>query len=521
MAYRLLQRNNAKYTLFLLAAAVISHLPFLMSGGFFSDDAIYTYAGFAITKGVIPYAGITLPQPPLGYLFLSVEVAIAQSSLPWIRTLNFAVFLIGLLFVFRVLVKISTEPHAAFLGSLIYALFPPILAYPFSATLEFTYLVTLIFAGLDFALSNTRLSLFLSGVCFGLAAITWYPGLFGLIALLGFVFANNFLETRSPRNSLAGITTTALGALAVVISMLGVVTLYWGVLPQFVTQSLSLQTGLRAGFSQGEKILILTSYWEVFSPLLILGATGMILASLRSKRTKRMEELLLAIWFMAVFALLALIPKVMFPHYFWFLTPVLGYFSAITILETISAFKSRPSYAQLLILLPILIAASAFAYSGLNSYPPNAFVNNVYNASEGYVGHYVANITTPAQLIWTSEAGIAFYANRLIVPPNSSTWKLQGFFDDVFNTSFTDTAMFQHQGSGLVSPIQFEQSWGSSVEVLIFIRGNGPVPYPDTLLWEGWSGTLGVSGWVMSHYSKVALLNFPGDSYLYEVWKRN
>src|SRR5258708_4794183 len=99
MAYRisrLLQSKNGKYTLLLLAAAVISHLPFLMSGAFFSDDAIYTYAGFAITKGVIPYAGITLPQPPLGYLFLAVEAATTQSSLPWIRTINFAVFLIGL-----------------------------------------------------------------------------------------------------------------------------------------------------------------------------------------------------------------------------------------------------------------------------------------------------------------------------------------------------------------------------------------------------------------------------------------
>jgi hypothetical protein len=499
--------------------AVISHLPFLMSGAFLSDEAIYTYAGYAIQKGVTPYAGITLPQPPLGYLFLAVESAATQSSLPWIRAINFAFYLVGIVFVFRVLSRISAVPHAALLGSLIYVLFPPILQYPFSATLEFTYFVTLIFAGLDFALSNTEFSLFLAGVCFGLSAITWYPGLFGLLALLGYVVANRFEETRSLRNALIGVSRTVSGALVVLLSMLGIITLIWGVFPQFVSQSLALQTSLRAGFSQGEKLQNLTSYWEVFSALLLLGATGMMLAGLRSRRTRRTRELLLAIWFTVVFAFLALIPKVLFPHYFWFLTPILAYFSAITILETISAFRLHQGYFLLLVLLIGLATASGFVYNG-TSQPPSAFVNNVYTASEGYVGRYVANITTPSELIWTSEAGIAFYANRLIVPPNSSVWKVQGFFNDVFNTSFTDTAMFQHQGSGLVSPGQFEQSWGSNVEVLIFIRGNGPVPYPDTLLWDGWSGTAGVSGWVVSHYSRVALLSFRGDSYWYEVWKR-
>jgi len=509
------------YTLLLLMGAMISHLPFLMSGAFFSDDAIYTYAGFAIQKGVTPYAGITLPQPPLGYLFLAAESAGTQSSLPWIRTINFVIYLIGIIFVFRVLSRISALPHAAFIGTLIYVLFPPILQYSFSATPEFTYFVTLIFAALDFALSNYHLALFLAGVCFGLSAITWYPGVFGLLALLGCVVGFRFEETGSLRKALVDFSKTLLGALAVVMIMLGVITLLWGVYPQFVSQSLDLQTGLRAGFSPGEKVLVLGSYWQVFSPLLILGATGVVIAGVRSRGSSHHRELLLGLWFAVVFALVALIPKVLFPHYFWFLTPILGYFSANTILEAVSTFKRHSNYFHMLILLSILATASIFAYNGLKSYPPNAFVNNVYTASEGYVGHYVANITAPGQLIWTSEAGIAFYANRLIVPPNSSTWKIQGFFDDVFNTSFTDTAMFQHQGSGLVSPVQFEQSWGSNVEVLIFIRGNGPVPYPDTLLWDGWSGTLGVSAWVMGHYSRVALLNFPGDSYLYEVWKRN
>jgi hypothetical protein len=496
-----------------------------MSSAFFSDDAIYTYAGFAIAKGVTPYAGIALPQPPFGYMLLASEVSLAQSNLPLIRTINFTIFLLGLVFVFLAIGRFSGIPPIAFLGSLIYAVFPPILQYSFSASVEFTYFVALIFAGLYLAFSNSPLSLFGAGVSFGLAGATWYPGIFCLVALLGLVAGNRYLDTNSIQDSLKGLVVTILGALLVITVVLGSVIIVWRAYPQFLTQSLGLQTSLRAGFSETEKINILSSYWETFSPVLVLGVAGMIIVFFKESKSqtksKLRKDLFVCLWFVSVFTLLVVVPKVLFPHYFWFLTPILGYFSAITLFESVSTLRRKAERLPTALLLITLAAASVFAYSGRNAYPTGAFTNNAYNGSEEYVGQYVANITLPGQLIWTSEPSIAFYANRLIAPPNSSSWKVQGFFDDVFNTSFTDIAMFQHEGSGLVAPVQFEQSWGSNVEVLVFIRGGGPVPYPDTLLWEGWPGTPGVSGWVSAHYSKVAILTFAGNSYWYEIWKRS
>ena len=492
-----------------------------MSGAFFSDEAIYTYAGFAISKGVTPYSGITLPQPPLGYLLLAAEAALTHSSLQAIRTLNFAVYLIGLIFVFRVLAKVSSSSFTAFLGSLVYTLYPAVLQYSFSVTLEFAYFVALVFAGLDLTFSKASLSPLVGGNLLGLATVTWYPGFLVFLAVVVFAMARNFMENGPWRDSLKIATKLVTGFSAVIIMTLAVIVLFWRAYPQFVIQSLKLQTGLRAGFSPVEKLSVLISYWNSFSLVIVLGIVGIAIVILKSRGRGRTSELLLSSLFAVIFLALVIIPKVLFPHYFWFLTPILCYFTVLAILELKSVFRSGPNYLRMMILISLIFTAFLFADATRNSYLTKPFTNNVYTASAEYVGSYVANITSPGQLIWTSEAAIAFYADRLIVPPNSSVWKVQGFFDDVFNTTFTDTARFEHGGLGLVSPVQFEQSWGPSVKVLVFIRGNGPVPYPDTLLWQGWPGTPGVSAWVSSHYSRVSLLSFLGDSYLYEVWTRN
>ncbi len=505
----------------LIAVAVASHLPFLMSGPFFSDEAIYTYAGYAILRGTVPYAGITLPQPPLGYLLLAGEVGITNASLLLVREINFLIYLVGVIFVFRVLERISGRPITSFAGTLIFILFPPMLSYSFSAPLEFTYFVTLVFAALYFGLSDRRLCLFGSGIFSGLAIMVWYPGLLVLFALLGYLMTSRFVENVPWSKVLKKVGFVLSGLTVVLLGTLGVIALYWKAYPQFLSQSLGLQTSVRAGFSIAEKSYFITAYLQVFSPLVFLGSIGGLLAVLNAAYKRHLEELFLVFWFVIIFTLLVIVPKVLFPHYFWFLTPVLAYLAARPVVELTSALRRRLSIVKLIALLLLPVAVSVLVYSGASNYSTGPFSNSSFTADEQYVGHYVASITTVNQLIWTSEPSIAFYANRLIIPPNSTLWKLQGFFDDVFNTTFTDTAGFQHQGSNLVSPIQFEQSWDTKVRVLIFIRGSGPIPYPDAVLWNGTSAMPGVSGWVASHYSRVALLTFGGNPYAYEVWERS
>jgi len=505
----------------LIAVAVASHLPFLMTGPFFSDEAIYTYAGYAIMRGTVPYAEITLPQPPLGYLMLAGEIAITNANLQLVREINFLVYLVGVIFVFRVLTRVSTRPLTSFVGTLIYTLFPPVLSYSFSAPLEFTYFVTLVFAGLYFGLSENRLSLFSSGIFSGLAILVWYPGLLAFFAFLGYGTTKRFAETMSWSNLLKKVGFVLSGLTVVLLGTLGFIALYWKAYPQFLSQSLGLQTSVRAGFSFAEKGYFILAYLQVFSPLVFLGIIGGILSVLTALQKRRFGELFFVYWFALIFTLLVLVPKVLFPHYFWFLTPVLAYLAARPIVDLTSSLQRRLSRLKLIALLLLLVGVSALAYSGAGNYSTGQFSNNSFNADEQYVGHYVASIASINQLIWTSEPSIAFYANRLIIPPNSTLWKLDGFFDDVFNTSFTDTAGFSHPGSDLVTPIQFEQSWDSTVRVLIFIRGSGPIPYPDATLWSGSSAMPGVSGWVASHYSSIALLTFSGNPYAYEVWERS
>jgi hypothetical protein len=118
--------------------------------------------------------------------------------------------------------------------------------------------------------------------------------------------------------------------------------------------------------------------------------------------------------------------------------------------------------------------------------------------------------------IWTSEPAIAFFAQRLIVAPNSSDWPLQGFFDDVFNTTYDS-----HMGLGIVSPGQFIESWErEKVKVIIFIMSSGWVPYPDELLWNGFGNQEGVANYVTKYYSLIKTIEISGNPYIYEIWLR-
>ena len=87
---------------------------------------------------------------------------------------------------------------------------------------------------------------------------------------------------------------------------------------------------------------------------------------------------------------------------------------------------------------------------------------------------------------------------------------------------FVDANGVVHQGIGITSPDMFTQSWESArVKVLIFIRGAGPVPYPDDLLWNGYEGQVGVESWVESHFSLLQIVSSQDVAYTYEIWVRN
>jgi hypothetical protein len=129
----------------------------------------------------------------------------------------------------------------------------------------------------------------------------------------------------------------------------------------------------------------------------------------------------------------------------------------------------------------------------------------------------VNELTNRGDAIWTSEGAIAFFADRLIVTPDSDEWPIAGFFD-----FWLGKTLIGGNGSGLVTPSEFEASWESQQpKVLVFIRNTGWVPYPDELLWSGYENATGVDDFVLDHYTLHDTVQVQANPYSYEVWLRN
>ena len=139
------------------------------------------------------------------------------------------------------------------------------------------------------------------------------------------------------------------------------------------------------------------------------------------------------------------------------------------------------------------------------------------------IGQYVSQITAPNEKIWTSEGAIAFHAQRLISPANSSDWPIQCAFSDIFAYDFGTYmgASMKDYRYGVVSPKQFIESWESNkIKVIIFIRGTSWVPYPDELLWSGFQNFTGVSAYMQEKYMLNQTFASADGSHAYEVWLR-
>jgi hypothetical protein len=141
---------------------------------------------------------------------------------------------------------------------------------------------------------------------------------------------------------------------------------------------------------------------------------------------------------------------------------------------------------------------------------------------EFYVGNYVATIDSNNKM-WTSEGAIAFFAGKLIVPPNSTDWPLHAFYSDAFSYSwnqFKGDEMKDYK-YGVVSLSQFIESWEKEqVKVIVIIRGTGWIPYPDELMWDGIYGQEGVANYIQSKYELRQVITIPEVPYVYEVWVR-
>jgi hypothetical protein len=151
------------------------------------------------------------------------------------------------------------------------------------------------------------------------------------------------------------------------------------------------------------------------------------------------------------------------------------------------------------------------------------FNRTPYNLVNFYIGSYIANMTNSNDKIWTTEGSIGFFAERLIVAPSNSDWPFRAFFTNALGYSFNvdranDMKDFKE---GFISTEQLVEAWEKEgVEVLVFIHGQGWIPYPDDLLWNGFRNQSGVAEYVREKYELRLIVTAPEVSYVYYVWVR-
>src|SRR5438445_13670662 len=104
-----------RYLAGILATSFLIRVPFLMSTGFFSDESVYTYSAYAVLRGSVPYEGIMLPHPPLGYLGIAALVFVSGENLVLLRACYLVLFLIIGLFTFVFFSSLRYDGSSAFI----------------------------------------------------------------------------------------------------------------------------------------------------------------------------------------------------------------------------------------------------------------------------------------------------------------------------------------------------------------------------------------------------------------------
>jgi hypothetical protein len=523
-------REN-RIILLLTIAIFLVHVPFALGYGFLSDEAVYTYAAYAIGRGIVPYRGIALFQPPMGYMLLTLEVFLTGVNLLNLRLLNLLVFVIDVFLAYKVFKKIELVKGTAILAAAIFGLFPTIMNFSFQTPIEFLYVTA--FAYLSFYLYVGHVTdktdvrrLFVVGVCIGMAIMTWLVSLFILIALVTVDILGARVARRTLKDEVKRVLFTVGGSVVVGLVFLMVIVFVWGAYQQFMTQAVVFQAFTRSSISFSQKLSLANSTLDSISVLFALAACGIVILVRKSMRVRFESTIVPILLFSIPLVLVLIVPKMPFGQFYIFLVPMMSFLSAVPFTSLDFRKERRISVAALALFLIMIMSFSLLFGVGtvaVSQLGPSAIGrNDPYNLAERSVGSYVRNVTSDSDLIWTSEGAIAFFAGRLIVPDNSSMWPYQAMYNDMFPCDYVGTLGIVTPGLDLVNSSQFIQGWESPrVTLLVFIMGKGPATYPDEILWNGCPRMPGVSSWVEATFTRVANFTAPGVSYDYLIWVRN
>ena len=496
-----------------------------------TDEAIYAQAVFAVTKGYIPYRDVFFAHPPV-YLYLESGVLAASHSLLSLRSFNVLLGLATAVLIYYACRLVYSE-RTALIACGIYALYPLAIfsnkiAFVDNGLTFFTTLMVVFF--LKYLNENKTRYLALSGAFAGVSLMTKYTALLTVGAL---VLISMFTFLRKKIRHLLIYLSCAL-VFPFLILLVLLLTNIW---PFFYEQTIHWQA-IRFGMPPIEKFWFFVIILFSLSPLLIPA-----MLAIPDNVRDRTWQLFMGLFFIP----LATLPfsKVVFLQYSFSLIPPLCILVARGVDRNIATdFALAANIRRVLrfktikkriihlsdIALPLLYIVMIFWFSTGFSYGVRWFlVDNVIGSSESststqnqmYLGSYIRNLTKPDDKIWTTEAAIAFFAERMIVEPDSQFWKFQGFFQDVWGYSWTRDdyrGPIPGYSEGLINLNDIRTAWQTEQPKIILFFESSLV---DQFIWDGirnaYTEQEGLANYVFTNYHLVKIPEFPSV----EVWIRS
>ncbi len=501
---------------------------------FQSDESTYVYAAYALTRGLIPYREVFMAHPPLMYYAYSFFMQFAGPNFVIMRLFNVVVYLgtIILTFLMSKMILVDHERSSAYalVCAAIYAFYPSFLMITSTTALlenllTFFTLSTVI-TYILYRQTGRGVFIFLCGTLIGLSVMTTFRAVLLALSLVLFnVFRN--VWRRNYKTSVLNICSILSGALVPLFAVAGLLFIQQA-LSQFYLQTVYIHTVLYAQ-DLSRRLQNLTWYASTMLPLLVTGALGALYSIRTAKKTGVSLGVLPTIILGLVSGGLLLAFRNLSMHYFYFLSPYVAFLSVMCLLQIVSLLsadgsvkvKSDQKFALLTVFLTLLIVLGFQTASYAADLTVPYFRQTPYNELDFYIGRYIANVTSPTDKIWASEQAIGFFADRLIVAPYNSSWPFRGFFSSVLGYHFkVDKGNdMKDLEQGFISVEQLIQAWDrEQVKAIVFIHGQGWVPYPDELIWNGYRNHTGAAEYIRNSYEIKLIVTSPSVPYEYHVW---
>jgi hypothetical protein len=170
-------------------------------------------------------------------------------------------------------------------------------------------------------------------------------------------------------------------------------------------------------------------------------------------------------------------------------------------------FKSkgrRKTIARALVILVIFLVHFYFLSSAFMGSTQSEF--GVRAKME--VAEYIRDITEEGDKIWTTEADIAFFAQRLTVTPDT-IWKFPGFYEDNWGYLYMPySGIYAYVGpyagypGGVVTLDDIHQALESQKPKVVVIM---KYKFADKLIWNGIDSPVyrreGLADYILAHYN--------------------